>query len=122
MIAIIAGSFAMGQNEAVSRINAALSEFGPYPSIPDHTEVNDYVAPRQSGRAALGTVKPAVLALTERPNGATVEEMAATGIKFNSIRGTIYALQKEGKIERRGERWFRISQQDEAPSGLEEAP
>ena len=111
-------AFAMGRDGAVSRINVALLEMGGQLTVTETPPAREAIpSVRNVGRAVQGTVKPAILALTERPNGATIEEMASSGIKSNSIRGTVYALHKEGKIGKRGDRWFRVSQQrNEAPA------
>jgi hypothetical protein len=82
-----------------------------------NTAVSEIQQPPEEGRAALGTVKPKVLELVSRPNGASVQELEAIGIKPNSIRGTLYSLQKDKKIEKRGGRWFRLaSDMFEAPT------
>lgn len=72
-------------------------------------------------RAALGTVKPRVLELISRAVGASIPEIEAIGIKPNSIRGTLYALQKDGHIQRRGDRWYVATpESNETPSNTDE--
>jgi len=53
-------------------------------------------------RAAPGTVKPVVLDVVARANNgvSTKDIERATKFKYNSIRGTLWTLQKEGAIER----------------------
>lgn len=65
------------------------------------------------GRAAPGTVKPAVRNfISSRHDGVTIDEIiAGTGVKPNSVRGTLYSLQEDGDIERRGEKWFPATKQ-----------
>jgi hypothetical protein len=73
-------------------------------------------------RAALGTVKPKVLALVSRDIGASITEIEAIGIKPNSIRGTLYSLQKDGVIRREGDRWYALTPESkEASSDMKEA-
>jgi hypothetical protein len=115
-------AYDMGRSEALSRLSAVLTELAPALTAKSPKPEGPASAAQTEGRAAQGTVKPAILALTGRPNGATAEEMAAIGIKFNSIRGTIYSLHKEGKIERHGDRWYAITPESyEAPSRMEGA-
>jgi hypothetical protein len=74
--------------------------------------VMDGVSPeddgQSGGRAAPGTVKPAVLSLIKSSaEGMTTAEIrTATGFKPNSIRGTLWALNTQDKlIEQNGDRW-----------------
>lgn len=61
-------------------------------------------------RAAPGTVKPGVLqAVRNAESGLTTEEIVAlTRFKYNSVRGTLWALQGENQVERRNHLWFAI--------------
>jgi hypothetical protein len=73
-------------------------------------------------RAALGTVKPRVLELVSRDMGASIKEIETTGIKRNSVRGTLYSLQRDGIIRRDGDRWYAVNTESyEASSKLEKA-
>src|SRR5208337_332374 len=68
-------------------------------------------------RAALGTVKPRILELVSRDIGASISEIEAIGLKPNSIRGTLYSLQKDDKILRSGDRWYAVTPgSNEAPT------
>jgi hypothetical protein len=79
------------------------------------------VAEPSEGRRPPGSVKPVMMGLISRPGGATIRDFEAAGIKFNSIRGTIYALQKENLITKNGDRWYAAAaESNEAPS-VEEA-
>ena len=73
--------------------------------------------PGPEGRATPGTVKPVIEGIVRAsPDGITVQEIADRGgVKFNSVRGTLYILKNEDKVERRGDRWFPLPQKDEAP-------
>lgn len=67
------------------------------------------------GRAAPGSVKPVILAVvTEQPGLTTDAIQKRTGIKQNSVRGTLWTLSKENLVERRGSGWFPLSQKNEA--------
>lgn len=60
-------------------------------------------------RAAPGTVKPVILAtVANSNNGVSTRDIErATGIKHNSVRGTLWQLHKEGAITRNEEgRWI----------------
>jgi hypothetical protein len=73
-------------------------------------------------RAPVGSVKPKILQLIRRPQGATTADMEAVGIKHNSIRGTLYALHKSGQIQKRGNHWYAVANESIGASSLEEAP
>ena len=52
-------------------------------------------------RAAPGSVKPAILEMIKKQPGLTPDQIQAkSGAKHNSVRGTLWALEKEGKVER----------------------
>ena len=64
--------------------------------------------PGSEERVAPGTVKPAILSLLRgSQRGLSVRQIEdATGFKHNSVRGTIWTLQKEGQVFRgEGGRW-----------------
>ena len=64
---------------------------------------------KPQSRAAPGSVKPLILMnlLSDRGHGLEMQEVAdRNGIKFNSVRGTLYALSADGLAERRDGRWF----------------
>jgi hypothetical protein len=66
--------------------------------------------PPEEGRAAPGSVKPVILNLlaTKSAFGITMDEIVqATGIKYNSVRGTLYTLKQNGEAHRIGLKWFR---------------
>lgn len=76
--------------------------------------------PIPAQRAAPGTVKPVIEALIRNTLfGMTTEEITArAGVKHNSVRGTLHTLKNEGKVERRGNRWFPVPQTNEAADNV----
>jgi hypothetical protein len=107
----------IGRNEIAKTLQSLLER--PLPLwTPDAstTILGSASSPSDGDRAALGTVKPRILELISRRNGASVAEIEALGIKHNSIRGTLYSLQKDDRIERRGDRWFAVIKTEGAPS------
>ena len=64
-------------------------------------------------RAPHGSVKPAVLEYVQRnPHGLTANEISErTGIKYNSVRGSLWKLGKERAVYKHGENWFPTSEQ-----------
>jgi hypothetical protein len=74
-----------------------------YDGIASTGPLPDVSVARTSGKAPPGTVKPAILNLIETSSGLLTEQIVKiTGFKENSVRGTISALSKEGKIRRNG--------------------
>lgn len=74
----------------------------------------------EDGRATPGTVKPMVLKLiSEARNGITTRDIVrATGFKHNSVRGTLWALRKDGLITKdENKRWV-ASPQEYSPDDL----
>lgn len=69
-------------------------------------------------RAAPGSVKPFILDLIEKRPGLSANEIGdiaeRSGIKPNSVRGTLWTLGNEGSIEKRDGKWYPPSQKDEA--------
>lgn len=94
---------AAGRQEASSDLRAKLSQvIGPIETQPQPP-------PSTGARATPGTVKPTIRNLVTRSGliGISADEIVAqTGIKRNSVRGTLYTLKQDGEVERRGERWF----------------
>ena len=106
--------------DKIAQASRLLSELSPEPDVPD-IPIGSVWSQSGAFRAALGTVKPRVLELVSRDTGASVPEIEAIGIKPNSIRGTLYALQKDGIIQRRGDRWYAATpESNEAPTQAEE--
>ena len=69
-------------------------------------------------RASPGSVKPTIAKLvSERPGITTRDVERLTGFKLNTIRGTIWTLQKEGVIERREEGIYPLAPKHEADAG-----
>ncbi len=66
-------------------------------------------------RATPGSVKPMVeRMLLDAENGLTPVEIAErTGFKYNSVRGTLWALGKEGFAISQSGRWFAVRQDNE---------
>ena len=111
----VEGGVSIGRDEALEEATKRMSLLGQ--KVTELVEASSRLSERVrtnterrtasiGQRASQGTVKPTLLALISRSDGATVREMEATGVKHNSIRGTVYALQKEGKIEKHGDRWY----------------
>ncbi|WP_099554893.1 hypothetical protein [Hartmannibacter diazotrophicus] len=60
-------------------------------------------------RATPGTVKPAIISVLKKSrDGLTVSEITEqTGAKYNSVRGTLWALHtKDHLISKKGDRWI----------------
>lgn len=119
---LIEEAFAAGKDEGrreaadefKAKIGAILGEESA-PSKPSTPSVTG--APDEEARAPSGTVKPAVLRLIRESQGGitTTEITRLTGFKHNSIRGTLWGLQKEGKITKRGNRWVGHTASDAEP-------
>lgn len=63
-----------------------------------------------------GTVKPAVLkSIQNSPNGLSIRQIEQkTGFKSNSIRGTVWLLQKEGSVKKgEGSLWLPVDTTDD---------
>jgi len=119
---------AVGREEATAELRARLSDLvGPLEAAPTAPEpkrvfasgsftLPRYGAPAEGARATPGTVKPAIFNLIRsHPNGIRQDDIRRlSDVKANSIRGTLYSLQKDGVIERRGERWFAMPETNEA--------
>lgn len=83
------------------------SEAPSYATVSDLLTSPDHDASQE--RAAPGTVKPLVLSVVANSNiGMTTRAIqAVTGIKYNSVRGTLWQLQKEDAVTRDdGGRWI----------------
>ena len=66
-------------------------------------------------RASPGSVKPVVLDFVRENPGLTQDQIREkTGIKHNSVRGTLWQLSTEKLIERRAGKWFPRSEENEA--------
>ncbi|CAO4139439.1 hypothetical protein [Methylorubrum aminovorans] len=66
-------------------------------------------------RAPPNSIKPALARLIrEQPGLTTMDIRRITGFKPNTIRGTLYALGKEGEIKHSEGRWYSEAQKDEA--------
>ena len=115
-------AYRIGREDMRRELMTLLSPSGEN-TAPAPSRLSDHIIPAYfTAKAPPGTVKPALLALISRDEGANIRDMEATGVKHNSIRGTMFALQKEGKIEKRGDRWYRVeSEKIEATSKLEVA-
>lgn len=105
--------------EVQNRLGSLLSPLSP-DAVPvrglsgeDGNQVSD------SGRAPPGTVKPLIEKIVgEHPEGLTMDDVEAiSGVKPNSVRGTLYALRNDRILVKRGNLWFHVSQTNEAPQG-----
>jgi hypothetical protein len=115
----------VGRAEAANEISAKLVELShgkAHFGVSSTASAESIVPLPEGDRAPQGTVKPRLLELISREKGASVREMETIGIKHNSIRGTVYSLHKEGKIERRGDRWFAVGKIEAKESSREEIP
>jgi hypothetical protein len=72
------------------------------------------------GRASPGTVKPQILdVLRQSPEGISTRDIATlTGFKYNSVRGTLWLLKKEGHAANRDDKWFPASREYRADPDL----
>jgi hypothetical protein len=68
-----------------------------------HADRANTLAAATGSRAPSGTVKPAIKALIK--NASDGIKAKKTGIKENSVRGTLSALKAEGFVERHGDLW-----------------
>jgi hypothetical protein len=109
------------RDEYRQRLSTIFSEdIAPFPEPPTSTKPD---APPDTERAEPGTVKPRIWRLLlDRPDGLELKAIAEiTGIKFNSVRGTLYNLkEKEKAVERRGDRWFATRKENGEPVGSPE--
>lgn len=66
------------------------------------TSTGDSAETGDAERATPGTVKPAILDVVAKANhGISTKDIArATNFKYNSVRGTLWTLHKEGAIEK----------------------
>lgn len=102
---------------------APLSSFpemnGPVPG-----SIEEQIAQRiLTERAAPGSVKPTLARFVSDHPGLTVDQIQErTGIKRNSVRGTLWTLSNEKIVERRGHGWFPVAQTNEAADGQSAAP
>ncbi|MER8475823.1 hypothetical protein [Mesorhizobium sp. M1163] len=90
-----------------SRLASLFDEDVSAPSA--STEINslftnsaDSADTSETERATPGTVKPAILGVVAKANhGISTKDIArATNFKYNSVRGTLWTLHKEGAIEK----------------------
>ena len=71
------------------------------------------VAADPDKRAVAGSVRPTILRMiiSSANTGLTQDEIAKeTGFKFNSVRGTLWALGRDGVAVKRDNRWFPVEQ------------
>ena len=98
----------VGRQEAANEVRAKLAAaLGPIEveataSVQKGTPSSD-----QSQRAAPGSVKPRILALVREIPGLSAKDIEVrTGIKYNSVRGTLWALGTENQVQRKNGRWY----------------
>jgi len=116
----------VGKHEATGHLKAKLAEIR---NLTDHVLASGLDAaiaePRvpavssamsndtsDSERAAPGSIKPAILNfLAKNERGASASDIAgATGIKENTVRGTLRNLKLEGKAQKIGNVWLKTGQ------------
>lgn len=99
--------FERGREQAASEFRAKLEQVFTAPSAASQAPADfvmgsfgTSVVTEQDERAAPGTIKPAIIAaLRSHPEGLFRREIVdLTGIKPNSVRGTLWQLQKESQI------------------------
>lgn len=105
-----------GRQEAAAEFKAKLAgllDIEGKSEIPDKASAMAVAKSTTHTRATPGSVKPAILKLVQDNDGMTsVEIQMASGIKYNSVRGTLWQLAQEREIEKRGNKWFASSQKD----------
>jgi len=96
---------AEGDADAIASLPPTLLKEVPAAPQPE-TEVNG------SDRAIPGSIRPTILAFLEKKDtgAATSEIVAATGIKENTVRGTLRAMRIEHKVHKVGQAWLKIGQ------------
>ncbi|EJJ24617.1 hypothetical protein [Rhizobium sp. CF142] len=101
-----AEGFDAGFIAAQKEIMAMISGIGKHRSAEkiENRQIQNEETDSDDGRAAPGTVKPAILKLIqEHPEGLSKSQIVMmTGIKPNSVRGTLWSLNKEGHIKKSG--------------------
>ncbi|TLG78521.1 hypothetical protein [Methylocystis sp. B8] len=116
---------AAGRQEASVELKAKLADALGIQQAPDRSFAKKLVGQLvETTRAAQGTVKPKILEAIRSRGGATLGDIQeATGVKYNTVRGTLWQLSQDEVIERRGEKWFMRPQKNE-PAGTpsESAP
>ena len=115
----------IGYREGADSIRAAMSDF-----LMKRVDIDEHIAPvgtvheveivdslTLSGRASPGSVKPVLLEFIRNHPGVTMNDLQEqTGIKPNSVRGTVWSLQKEGLVIKQGN-GFAISTPASAGNG-----
>lgn len=106
--------------EAMRQKLASLMEGEPVEQRGPRAESQGVASDAQ--RSAPGTVKPRILeVLQENPAGLTTPEVTEyAGVKYNSARGTLWSLQKEGRVRRSGDRWLIADETSSAPDAHSE--
>ena len=118
-------AFEVGRKTGADETRAALEAFLHHPpsaneGIAPATDMPDEpteTAVLSEGRATPGSVKPAIMSLIVQSPGMTVADIQRhTGAKPNSVRGTLWTLQKEERIERRGHGFFPVEKKVSIPT------
>lgn len=114
-----AGVLAAQENflKALAQIDTThFPEIARAPETP--TSLVEYALTSKSsgGRAIPGTVKPTIIRLlSQHPNGLTTKQIAdMTGIKPNSVRGTLWNLQQENEVSKSEGGLYRCLEKQEA--------
>ncbi len=111
----------LGRNEGSSDIvNKLIDLVGPAKTPPQPVRKS---VPRarslrltSSGRAVPGSVKPRILRAVRATPGLTIKQIEEeSGVKHNSVRGTLWQLNKDGAVVKRGRGWY--PKEIEATSG-----
>jgi hypothetical protein len=108
--------YALGTQNFLKQLSKLTSNL-PLPPVAPVVKESPRAAHPDTERASLGSVKPAMLAMIGRREGASQREMEALGFKHNTVRGTLWTLRKDGIIAMRGDRWFMVPhEKQEAPT------
>ena len=96
---------AEGDADAIASLPPTLLKDAPAAPQPE-TEING------SDRAIPGSIRPTILSfLAKKETGAATSEIvAATGIKENTVRGTLRAMRLEKKVNKIGQVWLKVGQ------------
>lgn len=118
----------VGRQEATNLLMTRFQEFVLQP-LPSPTSAAArpvdpaYVEPEEpEERAAPGTVKPVIHQLVvSSKTGITMADIERqTGFKSNTVRGTLYALKREGFVDKEGDHWYPLTKEKGFAEALEE--
>lgn len=114
---------ALGRREAADAMKSRLASVfdlgesqiqGSLPMTSPATDSNE--------RAAPGSVKPVIMNSVRTKPGQTIQQIQAiTGIKHNSVRGTLWTLSKEKAVYRSHGKWFPVTKPETSVERTAEA-